>query len=160
MRSPRWSWGRGTLPRIRPPAASHLRIAAAVACLAAGVWLFVLAGQERRLVDAGDALSAGRTARATRLADGASGPTIGGRAARTLAAAALQRGDLVEAERQITRAVRLAPNDWSLQRDRAVLLQRRGMTVSAAVVMRRALRLNPRLVLPPGFVAGRGAAAP
>jgi Flp pilus assembly protein TadD len=110
-----------------------------------------VARQEQRLVDADDALSAGHPARAAQLATAASGPSVGARAARTLAAAALQQGNLPEAERQIARAARLSPNDWSLHRDHAVLLQRLGDRPGARAERRRALRLTPRLDAPPGF---------
>jgi Flp pilus assembly protein TadD len=136
---------------IRTVAASHLRILLAAACVAGLLWMLAVARQEQRLVDADDALGAGHPARAAQLAGAASGSSVGGRAARTLAAAALQQGNLAEAERQIARAVRLAPNDWSLHRDHAVLLQRLGDRSEARDELRRALRLNPRIDAPPGF---------
>jgi Flp pilus assembly protein TadD len=49
------------------------------------------------------------------------------------------------------RAVRRDPNNWILHRDWAVLLASLGKRRQAAQEMGLALRLNPRLELPPGF---------
>lgn len=77
---------------------------------------------------------------------------IRARAARANARAALLTGDLAGAERGLTRAATWAPNDWAVQRDLAVVLLRAGHRRDARVAIRRALALNPRLELPPGFV--------
>lgn len=134
---------------------TQVRVLAAVGCLVASVWMLGIARQERRLTSAGEALSAGQTQRATRLAASADGETVAARAARTLAAASLLEGKLPEAARQLARATRSSPNDWGLHRDRAVVLRRLGDASGARREIRRALSLNPGLDLPPGFVARR-----
>lgn len=97
---------------------------------------------EHRLTQAADA---------QRLAASASSPSSAARAARLQAEAALQQGDVPAAERAVARALRAAPNDWSLYRDQAVLLQRLGDRPGARGAIGRALGLNPRMVLPSGF---------
>lgn len=110
---------------------------------------------ERRLASADSALSAGHARDAERLTKGLGGQTLQARAARLDAEAALQMGDVPAAARALVVALRTAPNDWSLHRDRAVLLQRLGDATAARSEMARALALNPKLVLPPGFTASR-----
>ena len=53
------------------------------------------------------------------------------------------------------KAVRRNPNDWVLHRDWAVQLASLGQRRQAAKEMGRALQLNPRLALPPGFTRPR-----
>ncbi|XAY06164.1 hypothetical protein DSM112329_03027 [Paraconexibacter sp. AEG42_29] len=65
--------------------------------------------------------------------------------------AAVQAGNLGDADRALRSAIAKAPRNWALRRDRAVLLQRLGDVRGAEREMQSALQMNPLLVLPPGF---------
>jgi Flp pilus assembly protein TadD len=133
---------------------SPLRIRAllALACLAGAAFLLGPLHQERELHRADQALAAGRTADAIALTGGLDRRSVQDRAQRVRSIGALQLGDVVTAERELRRAVRAAPNDWSLRLDRAVLLRRLGRRAAARREYERALALNPRLTPPVGFV--------
>lgn len=117
----------------------------------ATVWMLAAYGDQRDLGHAQDALDRGLPTDARALANSTSGQTVDGAAARLAAAAALEQGDLPGAIRESRRALRLSPNDWSAYRDLAVLLNRADDRPAARAAMARALALNPRLDLPPGF---------
>jgi Flp pilus assembly protein TadD len=139
------------VPAIATSAVTRLRIPLALCCLLGALWMASALRGEHRLSQAGDTLSAGQSAEARRLAASATGPAVASRAARITAEAALQQGDLAGAERAVEQALRSAPNDWSLHRDRAVLLLRLGRSEAARRAFGRALALNPHMVLPPHF---------
>jgi Flp pilus assembly protein TadD len=77
------------------------------------------------------------------------------RAQRVRAFGALQLADVATAERELQRAVRSAPNDWSLRLGHAVVLRRLNRRAAARNEFERALALNPRLTPPVGFVTKR-----
>jgi Flp pilus assembly protein TadD len=131
-----------------------VRLTAALACLGGAVALVGPARDEQRLHRAGIALAAGRTDRAESLAHGLTRRSVAAAAQRVVALAALQRGDIAAAGRAIDGAVASDPNDWALRLDQAVLLRRLGQTAGAQRAFERALALNPRLTVPPGFSAG------
>lgn len=122
-------------------------------CVCAAAYLGSAARQERAADRAESSLDAGRVQRAQEQARKVDGSWLQARTARLQARAALALGDLPAAEAFVTQAVRRMPQDWSLHRDRAVLLLRLGRRAGARVAIGRALALNPRLVLPPGFAA-------
>ncbi len=130
------------------------RLAIAVPLLAGAVWLGTVQRQEARLEDANAALARGEGNDAARLARAADGSTVRARAARTVSLAQLRLGELADAEREMSRAARFAPEDWTVHYDRAILLRRLGRREAAARAMGRALALNPRAALPPGFGSG------
>ncbi len=134
-----------------PAGTTPVRLAAALACVILAVFLTDQWRQERTLHRAGQALAAGRSAEATSLTQGLDHRSVRGRALRTAAAAALQRGDLVAAERELALAVAAAPNDWTVVLEHAVLLRRLGRREDAGRAFGVALALNPRLVPPEGF---------
>lgn len=123
----------------------------AAVCLVVAGYLFVHARDESALRTAnrqglrGDLRGAVRTARPIRREPAAAD------ALRVRAYALLQLGDDRGAIAAFERALRLRPSDWTMRRDLAVLFARRGRRMAARRQMGRALALNPRLDLPPGF---------
>lgn len=61
------------------------------------------------------------------------------------------QGRLIAAKRAFAASSRADPNNWTIHRDRAVVLVRLGERSAASRVMRRAIALNPRMRLPPPF---------
>ena len=133
-------------------AARLVSVLAAAACLALGGYLALAQRSESRLEQASDALAAGRPAAALDKLDGLAG-TAAGRASALRAQGHIAQGDLRAARRELRAAILRAPNDWVLRRDDAVVLLALGRRSPARREMRRALALNPRMELPPGFVA-------
>jgi Flp pilus assembly protein TadD len=130
----------------------RIRVLLALACLAGAAFLLAPLRQERELHRADQALGAGRTATAIALTRGLDRRSVQDRAQRVRWIGALQLGDVVTAERELRRAVKTAPNDWSLRLDHAVLLRRLDRRADARSEFERALALNPRLTPPLGFV--------
>jgi Flp pilus assembly protein TadD len=125
-------------------------IAVALACAVLGVWLAGASGDEARLQRAGDDVAAGRSAEALAELDGLDGDAAD-RAAAVRGYAQLGAGRLKRARSDLRAAVQRDPNNWLLQRDYAVVLLRVGERARARARMSRALALNPRMALPPGF---------
>jgi Flp pilus assembly protein TadD len=76
-------------------------------------------------------------------------------ASRAAAVRAYARAGREEYERSaeaFSQALRRDPNDWALHRDYGQVLLQLGRREKAQARMRRALALNPRMRLPPGFV--------
>jgi len=126
-------------------------VAVALVCASLGIYLAVSSRGEARLSHAHAQLLAGRNDEAldelARL-EGEAGlraATLRGRAYRN-------SGRLGPARRAFQTAVRRDPNNWVLQREYAVVLLRLGERAKARARMSRARALNPRLLLPPGFV--------
>lgn len=82
---------------------------------------------------------------------GITGRPAGARALSLRARALTDTGNIVGALDAYRRAAERAPDDWSVRRDWAVLLLSVGQRGGAQAQMNRALALNPRLELPPGF---------
>ena len=127
-------------------------VLAAAACLALGGFLALGQRSESRLERASDALGAGRPDAALAELDGLKGQAAG-RAAAVRARAHAARGDAAAAHRELRAALRRDPNNWVLHRDDAVVLLALGRRSAARRAMHRALALNPRMELPPGFAA-------
>lgn len=134
---------------------SQLRLGLAAICLAGALWLGGALRDEHRLRSAHAALAAGHAAEAARRADAISGHMVDARARQIEARAALLQGDLRGARAALRRAVHAIPNDWAVHRDLAVVLLRLDRRTAARREITRALALNPKLVLPPGFAPPR-----
>lgn len=130
------------------------QLAVALVCAALGLQMALAAGPEARLDRAGSALYEHRHAAALAELSGLRGEASG-RAERLRGYAYAGLGRMLEARAALRAAAQRSPNDWVLQRDYAAVLLRLGQRRRAAARMRRARALNPRLQLPPGFVAKR-----
>lgn len=119
-----------------------------------GVYLALARGDETALERAGVQLRAGHHAEALAELDGVGGQASG-RAAAQRGRAYLGRRRHEQAATELAEAARRAPNDWLLQRDYAIALQRLGRRAPARARMQRAIALNPRMQLPRGFRAAR-----
>jgi tetratricopeptide (TPR) repeat protein len=124
----------------------------AVACVVAAVYLAVHAGDEARLRAAAQLGAAGRYDAALGRLDGVTREPAAARAWRVRAAALVGAGRAGAAQHAFAQAARRSPSDWRLERDWALVRLAAGDRPGAARHMRRALALNPRLHLPPGFV--------
>lgn len=131
----------------------------ALLCGALGLYLALAQGGEAKLRRAGEDVRAGRSAQALTELDGLAGQTSG--------RAASLRGDAYFDQRQYARAAvafseaaRRSPNDWTLQRDYAIVLRKLGRVAKARARMQRALALNPRMQLPLGFLPAQRPGAP
>lgn len=127
--------------------------AIAAVCLLLAVSLWTASRDERRVERAnaaglrGDFEAAAREARA--VTDGAAVPRAA--AAEGYALAALAEWD--RAAGAFARAARADPANWVIRRDLARVLLLAGRRGDAQREMGRALALNPRMALPPGFSA-------
>ena len=126
-------------------------VALALLCLSLGVYLAVSSRQEGRLDRAAADLAAGRNADALRELEGLDGEA-GRRAAALRGRAYRNSGRLDAARREFQTAARRDPNNWVLQREYARVLLALGERAKARARMSRAKALNPRMVLPPGFL--------
>lgn len=119
-----------------------------------GGYLAVSSRGEARLDRANADLLVGRNAQALAELDGLGGE-IGRRASSVRGHAYFNLGRLRQARSAFQTATRRDPNNWITQRDYAVALLALGERSKARARMRRARALNPRMPLPPGFVATR-----
>lgn len=148
--------------RFAPPVALRTAFAAwrpgpvlaALACGLIAAYLALNATDARRVKHANELGASGSYAQAIAVAGKVSSASQRGDAVRVQAYADLALGrdrDAIVAFRQ---ALRHDPQDWVLHRDLASALLLVGARASARVEMGRALALNPKLVLPAGFVRG------
>ena len=121
-------------------------------CAVLGAYLAVSSRGEASLARANAALLAGNHAEALSELEGLEGEHAG-RASAVRGHAYFGLGQLRPARAALQKAARRDPNNWFLQRDYAIVLLRLGERPKARARMRRALALNPRMPLPPGFVA-------
>jgi Flp pilus assembly protein TadD len=127
----------------------------AAACVVAAAYLALHARDEARVRAAAQLGAAGRYDAALARLDGVHREPAATRAWRIRAAALVGAGRAGAAEHAFAEASRRAPSNWTLRRDWALVRMAAGDRAGAARQMRRALALNPRLRLPPGFVAAR-----
>ncbi len=132
--------------------ARYPALALAAVCLICAAWLLSAHRDEKRLQQAnalgirGDLHGAIATAREVR-----GGPALT-QAHAVVAYAELALHRPTAGARELRLALRGRPNDWLLRRDLGVVLLRLGHRKEAQDEMTRALALNPRLRLPPGFL--------
>lgn len=125
-------------------------LAVALLCAVIGAYLALNRGGEAALKRASDDVRAGRDAQALVELKGVGGQAAG-RTAAVRGYAYIGRGQYERAAAELSTAARHAPNDWTLQRDYAIVLRRIGARSKARARMQRALALNPRMPLPLGF---------
>lgn len=123
-------------------------------CVVLGVHLAVSSRGEGRSGRANAAVLAGNHARALTELEGLDGE-VGRRASAVRGYAYFGTGQLRRARAELQKAARRDPNNWVLQRDYAIVLLRLGERPKARARMRRAVALNPRMLLPPGFVLSK-----
>ena len=128
--------------------------ALALLCLSLGLYLAVSSRAEGRLDRASENLVEGRTADALQELEALEGEAAL-RAAALRGRAYRNSGRLEEARREFQMAARRDPNNWVLQREYARVLLSIGERARARARMSRAKALNPRMVLPPGFLGAR-----
>lgn len=126
--------------------------AAACLCIALAVYLGLAQRDESRLEDANRLGLSGDLRGAVRAAGEVGDGPARARADAVAAYALAAQGRSADAVPAFSRALRHAPNDWALHRDYGQVLLRLGLREKAQARMRRALALNPRMTLPPGFV--------
>jgi Flp pilus assembly protein TadD len=126
-------------------------VAVALVCASLGIYLAAGARDEARLSRGQTDVLAGRNAEALDELAGLRGES-GLRAAALRGRAYRDSGRLQRARREFQIAVRRDPNNWVLQREYAIVLLRVGARAKARARMSRAKALNPRMLLPPGFV--------
>ncbi len=145
--------------RRRPRALGPDRVAllvAAGACLLVAGYLFAQQRQESRLRTANLLGAHGRFAAAVTEARQVTRPPARARAALVEAYALRAMGRLPQAALAFRRAANEDPANWTIRRDFATTLLAVGRGSAARAQLRRALRLNPRMGLPPGFAAPPG----
>jgi Flp pilus assembly protein TadD len=121
-------------------------------CLLTAGYLFVSAREADVLRDANRLGLQGRYADALAQARRVSRPPADARAELVEAYALRELGRPVAASAAFARATRRDPGNWVIRRDWAVVLAQLGRQRQAGVQMARALALNPRMSLPPGFL--------
>lgn len=126
----------------------------ALLCAVFGIYLALSSRGEARLGRASAHLVADRDAEALAELEGLEGETWD-RSAALRGYANRNLGRLEPARQAFQIAVRRDPNNWVLQRDYAGVLLRLGERAKARARMSRARALNPRMPLPPGFVAAK-----
>ena len=129
-------------------------VAVAVVCAVLGVYLAMSSRGEARLHRADAHVLAGRNTAALAKLKGLDGE-YERRAWVLRGYAYFGTGRLERARVELQKAVRRDPNNWVLQRDYAIVLLRLGERPKARARMRRAVALNPRMLLPPGFVLSK-----
>ena len=129
-------------------------VAVALVCASLGIYLAISSRDEARLSRAHADVLEGRNAEALDELAELSGETRL-RAAALRGRAYRNSGRLQRARREFQIAVRRDPYNWVLQREYAVVLLRLGERTNARARMSRAKALNPRMLLPPGFVHAR-----
>jgi len=126
-------------------------IVLALLCGVFAVYLALSGRREATLQRAQADLVAGRSAEALAELKDVEGETDG-RAAALRGYAYRDIGRLEPARRAFQTAARRDPNNWVLQREYARILLRLGERSKARARMSRAKALNPRMLLPSGFV--------
>jgi len=129
-------------------------LAISLVCVVLGVHLAASSRGEARLARANAAVLAGNHARALTELEGLDGE-VGRRASAVRGYAHFGMGQLRRARAELQKAARRDPNNWVMQRDYAIVLLRLGERPKARARMRRAVALNPRMLLPPGFVLSK-----
>lgn len=127
-------------------------VAAALLCGALGLYLAAVSRGEAALERAQAELIDGRGDAALAELEGLEGETDR-RAAALRGYAHRAEGRLRPARRAFQSAVRRDPNNWILHREYGRVLLALGERAKARARMSRAMALNPRMVLPPGFAA-------
>jgi Flp pilus assembly protein TadD len=138
------------MPDLTPTRAVTLALAAL--CVALGGYLLLAQRSERTLARAEDEVAAAQPAAALARLDGLGGQAAG-RAPAVRAAGHIAQRRYAEAHRDLRAALRHDPNSWLLQRDDAIVLLALGRRLDARRALQRALALNPRMDIPPGFLA-------
>jgi len=129
-------------------------VVVAVVCALFGIHLVLSSRGEAALQRGQSELAAERYPQALAELEDLDGEA-GGRAAATRGRAYVRLGRLAEARAALQSAVRRDPNNWVLQREYAGVLLQLGERAKARARMSRAKALNPRMLLPPGFVDAR-----
>jgi Flp pilus assembly protein TadD len=127
----------------------------AALCVALGGYLALAQRSEQTLSRAQDELAAAQPARALARLHGLGGQAAG-RALAVRAGAHIAQGRYAEAHLNLRAALRRDPNNWLLERDDAIVLLALDRRLAARRALQRALALNPRMDIPPGFVASGG----
>ncbi len=130
-------------------------LAFAVLCVALGGYLALAQRSEHTLARAQDELAAAQPAAALARLHGLGGQAAG-RALAVRAAAHIAQGRYADAHRNLRAALRRDPNSWLLERDDAIVLLALDRRLDARRALQRALALNPRMDIPPGFVVAGG----
>lgn len=125
---------------------------AALACALTAVYLGIHARDEDHLRTANRLALRGDLTGSIAVARSIGRPPTTSSAQRVVGEAELLRGRPALAVAPFTKSLQRAPNDWTVRRDLAVALLAIGQRHAAQQQMSRALELNPRLMLPPGFV--------
>lgn len=138
--------GARAIPRLRPALAGAI-------CLLGATYLWQSAEDAATVASVRESLASEAPRMAARgVRDVPSGHPVESAAAllEARALATLERDDrALEAYR---RAARLQPASWVIPYETAIVLARAGDRAAARAQMARALALNPRLQLPPGFL--------
>ena len=126
-------------------------IGAALGCLIAAVYLGVHRSDAENVREASERGRAGDFAAAARVAQDISRFPAKGRALVIEAHALRGLGRARAAAGAFARAAERDPDNWTVRRDWAITLAELGDQEEAVRQLRRALELNPRIELPPGF---------
>jgi Flp pilus assembly protein TadD len=129
--------------------------AAALACLLASGYLALQSSAESKVRRANELGSENRLTEAITEARRVSRAPAVLRALDVEAKAARLLGRLDLADRALADALERDPSNWRLHQDRAVILLQQARKELARREMSRALALNPKMKLPPGFVRKR-----
>jgi Flp pilus assembly protein TadD len=141
--------------RVRRTAPRPVAIALSLVCLLLAASMWSAAGDERRLERANAAGLRGDYRLALHEAGAVHDDAAAPRAAVTAAYALAGMRRYRAAAVRFAAAARQEPSNWTIRRDWARVLLAAGRRPQARVQMARALALNPRLRLPPGFVRSR-----
>ena len=142
----------GALARIAGANGRAIRVALVAVCLLMALWLGQSARDQRRVANAVELANSGDLAGAVALARRVDGRPAALRARLLEGRALTAAGRPDEAVAAFRRAATYAPSDASLHLDWAVAELARGRRRAARAQMQRALELDPKLRLPPGFV--------
>jgi Flp pilus assembly protein TadD len=129
--------------------------AAALACLLAAGYLALQSSAESKVRKANELGAQNRLADALHEAQKVSRAPAVLRALGVEATAAALLGRLDVADHAFTDALDRDPDNWRLHEDRGVILLQMGKRGLARREMSRALALNPKMKLPPGFIRQR-----
>jgi Flp pilus assembly protein TadD len=123
----------------------------AASCFLGAAYLAARADDASESFDARQLEAAGETDAAVAAARDVPASALNGEALVTEARALAALGEHRAAVAAYRRAVRRRPADWILRRDLALVLAWVGERSKAADQMGRALALNPKMAIPPGF---------
>jgi Flp pilus assembly protein TadD len=123
-----------------------------VVCFGTAGYYLVHHDDAQRVRDANRSGLQRRYAQAAGAAHAVRGTPEGARARLVEAEALAALGRDAAASRAFGRAAQTDPNNWAIHRDWAVVLARLGRRIRAGSEMGRALALNPRMSVPPGFL--------